>query len=90
MKIVRIAGGGVEAIDKINRDLKNAAAELRSSLKDSDTITTRGRARLLVNDISTASARLDQLSHGLKRKGYGDKGLYAALKKAFQGFFGGF
>ena len=90
MRIVRIASGGVEAIDRINRDLKRAISELRCGIQDSDTIVSKGRARMLLNDIEAASHRLDQLSFGLKRKGYGDKGLYSALRRAFSGLFGGF
>ena len=90
MRIHKIASGGVEAIDRINRDLRKAAWELKSGLKDSDTIITKGKARILLNDVEIACHRLEQLSYGLKRKGYGDKGLHAALRRAFNGLFGGF
>ncbi len=82
---------GVEAIDKINRSIKTALQDIDEGYKDNSTINLKKKNGMaLIYTLRKASSDLDFLSESLKSKGYGDTGIFASLKRAFMGLFGGF
>jgi hypothetical protein len=82
---------GVEAIDKINRSIKAALADIDEGYVDNANIRLKKKnAMALIYTLRKASSDLDFMSESLKNKGVGDTGIMASLKRAFFGLFGGF
>lgn len=82
---------GINAIDDINRSLREAISYLRSGKIDNETIKPKNKnVESVIYTIQKCSNDLTFLSQSLERRGYGDKSLLGRLKQAFDGLFGGF
>ena len=82
---------GVEALDKINRSIKEALSHLDEGYVDNANIRLKRRnCMALIYTLRKASSDIDFLSDSLKNKGYGDDGLFQCLKRSFRGLFGGY
>ena len=82
---------GVNAIDDINRKLKDSLVELKQARLSKDILHFKRKdADAIIYTIQRATRDFDYLSEQLYRKGVGQTGILSALKKAFNGLFGGF